>query len=297
MSVGPRPTQQWQWDGRAAANFMGGGAGAGLMFFGAVLSIEGAPVLFWGSAAALGFVLMGLGLSAVFMEIGRPLRAFNVILNPRTSWMSREALVAAVLSASVLVLLVTRSVVVAAVVALAALAFAWSQGRILRASKGIAAWSDRAVPPLIVVTGLAEGLGLALVIAALIGVAPGLPAVAPGLPAVMLAVLLLGRLVLWYAYRRRVAAVLAPAARQALDLCGTTLAMLGTAAPVALIVAAIALGRGPETLGPVWGASALFALAGLLSWGTGWWFKYVLVRRAAHTRGFSLPHTPVRGRR
>ena len=33
MSFGPKPWHQQSWDARAAANFMAGGAGSGLIFF------------------------------------------------------------------------------------------------------------------------------------------------------------------------------------------------------------------------------------------------------------------------
>ncbi len=44
-----------------------------------------------------GLALVGLGLFCVSLELGRPLRALNVIRNPRTSWMAREAWVAGAL--------------------------------------------------------------------------------------------------------------------------------------------------------------------------------------------------------
>ena len=88
LSVGPAPRQQYQWDWRAAGNFMGGGAGAGLLLFTQLSGVKGiaAIVLVLG-----GLGLVGLGLFCVWLEIGRPLRAMNVFFNARTSWMSREA--------------------------------------------------------------------------------------------------------------------------------------------------------------------------------------------------------------
>ena len=38
MSFGPNPWQQTNWDWRAAGNFMGGGAGAGLVVWTVVAS-------------------------------------------------------------------------------------------------------------------------------------------------------------------------------------------------------------------------------------------------------------------
>ena len=90
MSFGPNPWHQTNWDARAAGNFIGGGAGSGLI----VATAYGGPTgmtLTVMLIAAL--ALVGFGLFCVWLEIGRPLRAVNVFINPRTSWMSREAFV------------------------------------------------------------------------------------------------------------------------------------------------------------------------------------------------------------
>jgi phenylacetyl-CoA:acceptor oxidoreductase subunit 2 len=50
-------------------------------------------------------------------------------------------------------------------------------------------------------------------------------------------------------------------------------------------------------IGLIWpGASAaLFALAGVAVFATGWAIKFILITRAAYNQGFALPHTPIRG--
>ncbi|MFY9315766.1 MAG: hypothetical protein WAO95_09425, partial [Burkholderiales bacterium] len=58
----------------------------------------------------------------------------------------------------------------------------------------------------------------------------------------------------------------------------------GTIAPLALAVAALFV---PQ-VAPLAGLAALLA---------GWWFKFVLVTRAAYNQGFALPRLPVRGAR
>ncbi|MGB3429111.1 MAG: hypothetical protein WBA53_13160, partial [Burkholderiaceae bacterium] len=91
MSFGPKPWQQTSWDWRAAGNFIGGGAGTGLVMFTAVSGVQGTV------AAVLllaGLALVGLGLTCVWAELGRPLRALHVFFNPRTSWMMRESIAA-----------------------------------------------------------------------------------------------------------------------------------------------------------------------------------------------------------
>jgi phenylacetyl-CoA:acceptor oxidoreductase subunit 2 len=68
MNFGPDPWRQTSWDARAAANFMAGGAGAGLVF---ATTLAGGPRWLFGAGAAL----VALGLLSVFSEMGRPWRA------------------------------------------------------------------------------------------------------------------------------------------------------------------------------------------------------------------------------
>ncbi len=95
MSFGPNPWHQQSWDARAAGNFMGGGAGSGLH------RLRGARAAGRRWLLLAGAALVGLGLLSVFLEIGRPLRAMNVVRHPARSWMTREAMVAPLLFAAV----------------------------------------------------------------------------------------------------------------------------------------------------------------------------------------------------
>jgi phenylacetyl-CoA:acceptor oxidoreductase subunit 2 len=206
-------------------------------------------------ALALGLVALGLG--AVWLEIGRKLRALHVLFNPFTSWMTRESYAAAALFA-----LGIASFYVPAAAPLAAAAaalFLYCQARILRASKGIPAWRAPEVVPLVVLTGLAEGAGLALLF---------------GESAVLQAgfgLAVLARYVAWRRYR-------AAAPSAALDAPGKAIVWAGTVAALALL-----------PLVP--------PLAGLAAVATGWWLKLALVTRASINQGFALPHLPVRGAR
>ena len=85
------PWHQTNWDWRAAGNFIGGGTGTGLLFF-ATLAAGSADAYRIMALVALAFV--GGGLTCVWLEIGRPLRAINVFFHPQTSWMTREGIVA-----------------------------------------------------------------------------------------------------------------------------------------------------------------------------------------------------------
>ena len=266
MSFGPNPWQQTSWDWRAAANFMAGGAGAGLVVASALAGLPVLPTL-------VGLALIGLGLACVWMEIGRPLRALHVFFNPHTSWMTREGMVAALLMPVALASLLFWPEIRLAV-ALLALAFVWCQGRILRAARGIPAWREPRVVPFIVATGLVEGAGLMLVLA------PAQAAARPWLFGA-LALLLLLRVVFWALYAKR----LGERARAALASAQRALLWAGTLAPLALL-AGVAAGVLP--------AIAL-ALAGLAAAAAGAWVKFVLVTRAAFNQGFALANLPVRG--
>ena len=278
LPYGPDPWQQTQWDWRAAGNFICGGAGAGLIVL-AVLS--GAEGLALAALLLAGLALVGAGLLCVWLEIGRPLRALHVFFNPRTSWMTREAFVAALLMP---VGLVTTLGLVEFrwLVALLALAFVYCQARIVQGAKGIPAWREPLIVPLLVVTGLAEGAGLLLV------VQPGHAAHQPLLLA-LIGALVLARALLWPVYRRRLAASAAPRALTALDAAGQWLQHTGSIVPLLLIALATS-GLTGETLRAV-----LLALAGLLIAATGAWLKFTLITRAGFNQGFALVHLPVRG--
>lgn len=282
MTYGPTPWVQRHWDLRAATNFVAGGAGAGLVVASVASGARGAPAAV---ALVAGLAFVGLGLFAVWLEIGRPLRALNVFANPRTSWMSREAIAAVVLG----VLAIAgawlhaagsaNAPAIGALAAAAALAFAWCQGRILRAAKGIPAWRSPAAPALIVATSLAEGAGLWWLAAAwhAQGTRTGLA---------LFGALLVARLVAWLGYRRTIAgnarasAALAPA--------GTALAVGGTFVPLVLVaVAAVSTSEG-------W-VLGLAAAAGALALAAGAAFKAAMILRGAYNQGFAIPRMPVRG--
>lgn len=263
MSYGPRPWRQTNWDWRAAANFMLGGTGAGLMFASAFRENPSSyPVM-------LALLLVAAGLGAVWLEIGRKLRAIHVFFNPFTSWMTRESLVALLFFAFGATELFFPSRAMLGGAALAALAFVVCQARILRAAKGIPAWRAPEVVPLVLTTSLVEGAGLALLFDA------------GSLVLALFVMALIGRATSWSRYR---AALKPPAVRAALDPAGKALLQLGTVAPLALLLAATVL---PQAA----------VLAGIAAVATGWRLKFVLVTRASYNQGFALPQLPVRGTR
>ncbi|CAA7617001.1 Phenylacetyl-CoA:acceptor oxidoreductase (fragment) [Candidatus Terasakiella magnetica] len=169
--------RQKSWDLRAAANFIGGGTGTGLIVMSVAAGFFGADTAV-SLAVGAGFVMAGL--SMVWLEIGKPWRALNVFFHPQTSWMTREGIVAGPLVAAVAgcVLVPLPGLPLAA--AILAAGFLFCQARILKASRGIPAWKQPALLPFILVTGWAEGaamlvlLGEASPLAFGVGLAAGL---------------------------------------------------------------------------------------------------------------------------
>ncbi len=279
MTYGPKPWQQTTWDWRAAGNFIGGGAGSGLIMFTALAHAQGID------AAILllaGLALIGAGLACVWTELGRPLRALHVFFNPRTSWMTREAIAATVLVPVGLLSLGGAYIGVEGAAwpaALLAFAFVYCQSRMLQAARGIAAWREPLSVSLLVSTSLAEGGGLFWL------AQPWHQQGTASLAAVFAALLLL-RAGFWAVYRSRLTGQVAPRALSALDRAGRTLLISGTAAPLLLLMAAV---FGGAALAP------LAALAGLAAALAGAYLKFTLVTRAGFNQGFALTQLPVRG--
>ena len=117
-----------------------------------------------------------------------------------------------------------------------------------------------------------------------VGIRGGVPA-----PLMAFGLLLIARILVWQAYRRRLRNGLARGAAQALDRAGRMLQVAGTAVPLALVALLVpgAVGSGQVAI--------LAALAGLAAAFAGAYFKFTLVTRAGFNQGFVLVHLPVRG--
>lgn len=254
---------QTKWDWRAAGNFVFGGAGSGLLLTAAVAGSAAAAL------AAIALIVAGLCL--VWLELGRPWRALNVFAHPQTSWMTREsmmALVAVALGAAGAVLHDSRLLAGAGA---AALGFLYCQARILHAAKGIPAWREPALVPLILATGMAEGGSLYLVLAPILGSRPAWLVYA-------LVVLLAFRALGWHRYCSAIAASGAP--EQALQAWrGPKAAFLGSLLPAVLLLVAIAIPAQATVLTVVAGCIAILA---------GWLFKFRLIIRDAYVQGYAI---------
>jgi phenylacetyl-CoA:acceptor oxidoreductase 26-kDa subunit len=271
-----RPWHQTNWDWRAALNFIGGGTGTGLLIAAAFTGRAAYPGLALGALACVAF-----GLFWVWMEIGKPWRAINVVFHPQTSWMTRESLVAGPLFIVAIAAAWTGAIWLVAAAAVLAALFLYCQGRILKASKGIPAWREPAIVPLVMVTGLAEGAGLAIVALVATG------NLATRWLVAALVVVLIVRDLMWRHYRRALARSGAP--KGALEiLAGIDLvfSLAGNWGPLVLLLVAI----------PEHGAANVLALlAGIAALGAGWFLKFTIVARAAFNQGFALPALPIRG--
>jgi len=274
------PALQQHWDWKAAGNFICGGIGSGLFFFGAITSLRYGEVrvLCW---PALGIVALGLFL--VLLKIGRPLRFAYVLRQPQRSWMAREAWIATVLFPLAALALISGMPGLLIGAAAVALLFLCSQAMILKEAKGIPAWRTMWILPLMVVTGVTEGSGLFL---AAIALSPRLLALAQVIVGSTIVMACL-RAWIWRSYLMSLAIESAPTRTlSVLYGCGAWFFTLGLALPSALII----LGLIEKTA-----AAPAFAVAGISVVAAGGLLKFILVTRAAFNQGFALTHTPVRG--
>jgi len=273
------PWLQQHWDWRAAGNFIGGGTGSGLMIAAAAMGLDGAPVGVW-PMIAMAFVATGLFL--VFLETGRPLRApLNVFFHPQTSWMTREAMAGAVLFPVGGLAWLLGSAEILSLAGLAGVLYLYCQARILTEAKGIPAWRHPAGVPVMMSSGLAEGLGVYLI------AGPGLGQPETTLQAAISAMLgvLAIRALAWHRY---VAAMIgaAPAeTNKALDAVHGPLQYGGNL--FAMTLCAIML-IWPDLDGPTMGIGVIVVVSG-------WLYKFSLITQVAYNQGFQLVRTPDKG--
>jgi Fe-S-cluster-containing dehydrogenase component/DMSO reductase anchor subunit len=276
---GIEPWHQKHWDWKASANFLCGGAGSGLLALAALLGFNGTPVVLPGLAA---LAIVALGLLLLLLKIGRPLRFLYVLRQPRRSWMAREAWTAGLLFPFTLFALWSNHPPFLLPAAVLGLFFLFCQGMILEQAKGIPAWRTPRVIAFIMATGLAEGCALLLLFALW---SPDLAYAARAL-AVAVAVLAAARIWAWWRYLGALESEGAPTRTlEVFAACRIWFSVAGLLLPLALV-----------GIGLIWtAAAALFALAGLCVFFSGWAIKFILITRAAYNQGFALPHTPVRG--
>jgi phenylacetyl-CoA:acceptor oxidoreductase subunit 2 len=274
---GAEPQRQTYWDWRAAGNFIGGGAGTGLLFFTAIAA-QHDPV--WLKGELLALLLIAAGLGCVGLELGRPLRGVNVFFRPNTSWMSREAITAIALFPIAFASVVLNLSALGLVAAALGLFFLYCQSRILNAAKGIPAWREPAIVNLIVATGLTEGASLFVIVAALASHRVGWAVATMGL-------LIVVRLLVWLIYCNRLTrpGAAPKGTAEVLNRLRSPLAVAGHVLPFAILLIPLFLPRGGNL--PV-------VVAALLALGGGWYLKFAIITRAAYDQGFAILRVPAR---
>jgi phenylacetyl-CoA:acceptor oxidoreductase subunit 1 len=275
---GVEPWHQPHWNWKAAANFLCGGAGSGLLAVAAVIAVVGEP---FAIPALIALALIAMGLFLLAFKIGRPLRSLYVLRQPQRSWMSREAWIAGALFPLGILATWFENPALLLAAGVCGMLFLYCQAMILQAAKGIPAWRLSQIVPLIVMTGLTEGVGLFIALP-LLRITATSPAVATAL-----LLLVAGRGSAWTSYSHALRQVGAPVRSiEVLDSYRPWFLAFGLILPLA----SIALGIFIETAAPL-----AFACGGLSAFAAGWALKFILVTRAGYNQGFALNHTPVRG--
>jgi len=274
------PVQQSFWDWRAAGNFIFGGSGSGLILWAAAgyaLGLGGPLPLLVGAA------MIALGLTLVWFEIGRPERFINVLRNPRTSWMSREAWVALALLPLCFGALLPATWFIAAPLMLLAALFVYCQGRILTASTGVALWRRRKTTWITVITGLSEGLALFFILAQFTSDLPTDTGMV--LQSGML-IMIVFRALGWRIWYAALAGSAPKDAHTQLSRFEKPFLLAGHVLPLVLIAAAWMIAPLAALFHVITGVAVVFM---------GWRLKYLLITRAGHLQGFAIRHTPARG--
>ena len=263
---------QTHWDWRAAANFMFGGTGGGLILMTAAASYPASPPL---PLALQALAFIGLGLFMVWLEIGRPWRFLHVFFHPQTSWMTREGSVGTLLFPLAIAGLIWDIPALVTLAGLLGLTYLYCQGRILLASKGIPSWREPAVLPLIIATGLCEGSGLLLLTMYIMASAGD-----HGWVLFVFVAFLAFRTYAWLNYRDKLAAAKAPVKTIAILSGIHPLILWGSnVVPLALLLVAMFIAN----------MTTMFAcIAAILAVAGGWYMKFTIVARASQVQGYSL---------
>ncbi len=276
--------RQQFWDMRATMNFALGGMSAGLGFvsmfawFAGYLTAPAVHQILIGSA-----LLMAVGLFSVFLEIGRKLRAMNGLLRPHTSWMTREMYVVGLYYPSIAAWFIWPQPWLLVLAGCFALAFLYSQARMLQAAKGIPAWRVPMMIWMLLATGLYEGSGLYALTSVLVperfSFGSGVAAFALFMAAVNAS--------LWHHYRNNAKANgIPPLARTVINKMSPLLHVGGHILPALLLLAAFLWPAMPH-----WGTG----IAGALIVSGGFFWKTMIITRASYQQGFALSRYPQRG--
>jgi DMSO reductase anchor subunit len=164
--------RQTVWKRKAALNFILGGAGAGFYLIHTLASMlikEDSALQRSIPPEWIAILLVSAGLASVALEAGRPWRARYVLSRLGSSWMSREALLAAAFMLSCIVQWQRPHAALPVLCAACAAGFIAAQGFLLQASRAVPAWNSAVLPPALAVSSVYAGCGLNLVYYSLSG--------------------------------------------------------------------------------------------------------------------------------
>lgn len=279
MNIGPVRQRNWDW--RAAGNFIGGGSGSGLLIIAAAMALAGVSNT---RLLVIAILLIVTGLGLVWLEIGRPWRFLNVYRNPHTSWMSRESYLATALLPLALSAIWFESNVLILLTGLIAGLFLYSQARMLKAARSIAAWRVQQIVPLVITTGIIEGTGILLV--AWVFIADLRASIELFDIAIFCWFVIVWRMWTWLAYVDSLSRNVPTHTRTIIHRAQTPFIIVGHFLPAILVIAALLLNRY---------ANVFVLLTGLCVTLSGWGIKFIIITQAALNQGYALPHSPARG--
>jgi len=256
---------------RLTLYFMFGGLGGGCIVAAYFLSLAGGisrgdlilPNLTGGAVLAL-------GLGWVWAPMGLRLRHLGLVTSPTPSWTSYETYVALAFFLTLATLAKVQSPAIEGMVALTALAVMICQAQVARSSKSRSAWRAPEIPSLIVIVGLANGVGL---IALLCAIVPPIIRGATLAPIVGMTLAAMGAL-RWRDYSRNAEAAL----RSEIAQTSQIIYIVTYAVPFALYLMALLPWPGAGLALPVAGVAAI---AGGAIW------THTLVARLGHPRDFT----------
>jgi len=158
-----KPRLQSIWRTPAVFNFTLGSMGAGYYVWACIGAwVGGGEVPGFAGWVAVGLILAGF--FALTFEAGNPLKSYLTILNLRTSWMSRELLLALIFIVVVGLDWMYPREVFKVMGAMSAFLFIISQAFIVYKSRAMVSWNVWPILPVFTLAGLSSGYGLFLLV-------------------------------------------------------------------------------------------------------------------------------------
>ena len=161
QAMAPQIQNKWRWP--AVANFILGGAGAGLYILNAILSFLTGGHLqasYFPYSPWISVILVITGFCCIPIETGRPLRAYHLINNFKQSWISKESFFFLLFLLFALISFFVDYPVYMYCAVFAAFGLIISHGLIVSRANAIITWHQPLTPPLFISSAFFSGLGL-----------------------------------------------------------------------------------------------------------------------------------------